>query len=67
MTYHRSVKDRKQQNWDAGEDHIVGCCTDSIHERLPTEPIVELEVEEQEAKNDVLVEGILDEPAEPVS
>ena len=64
--HHWSVEDSKKQDWDAGEDDIVGCCTDAIHKGLPAEAVVELVVEKEEAKDDVLVEGVLDEPAEPV-
>lgn len=54
--HHRSIKNSKKQDWYAGEDYIVGSCTDTIHQRLPAEAIVELIVEKKEAKDDVLVE-----------
>lgn len=61
------VQDSKQQDGQAGEDHVVSCCTDAVHQGLPTEAIVELVEEQDKGEADVLVEGVLDEAGEAVA
>ena len=63
---HGTVKDGEQEDWQGGKGNIVGSCTDAIHQGLTREAIVELEEEEQEGKRNVLEEGVLDEPRQPV-
>ena len=62
-----TVQHSKQQDWYTGEHHIVGCSTDVIHERLPTESIVELVEEQHKGEADVLVEGVLDQAREAIA
>ena len=62
-----AVQDSKQQDGDAGEDHVVGCSADVINQGLPTEAVVELVEEEHKGKADVLVEGVLDEAGKAVA
>ena len=61
------VQDSKQKDGETGEDHIVGCCTDAVHQGLPTEAIVELVEEQDKGEADVFVEGVLDEAGETVA
>lgn len=63
---HRTIKDREEQDGQGGEGNIVGSCTDAIHQSLTREAVVKLEEEEQEGKRNVLEEGVLDEPRQPV-
>ena len=62
-----AVQDCKQQDGDAGEDHIIGGSADAIHQSLPTEAVVELVVEQHKGEADVLIEGVLDEAGEAVA
>ena len=59
---HWSIQHCKQQDGQGCEDDVEGCSADVVHHGLPAEAAVELVIEEQEAKGDVLVEGVLDEP-----
>ena len=63
----RSIQHSKQQDRNAGEDHIVSSSADAIHQSLPTEAVVELVVEQHKGEADILVEGVLDEAREAVA
>ena len=63
---HWPVQHCKEQDGQGGEDDIEGCSANAVHHGLPAEAAVELVVEEQEAKGDVLVEGVFDEPRQPI-
>lgn len=62
-----AVQHSKQQDGDAGEDHVVGGSTDVVHQGLPAEAVVELVEEEDKGEADVLVEGVLDEAGEAIA
>ena len=63
---HGAVQDCKEQDGQRSEHHVEGSGGDVIHHGLAGEAAVELVVEQDEAKRDVLVEGVLDEARQPV-
>ena len=66
-THHRAVQHGKDQDGDTGEDDVVGGRGDAVDQGLAAEAVVELVVEQHKAEDDVLVEGVLDQPAQAVA
>ena len=63
---HGPVQDGEQQDGQRCEHNVEDSRGDRVHERLAAEAAVELVVEEDEGKGDVLVERVLDEAREAV-
>ena len=61
-----AVEEREEEDGQAGEDDVVHGRRDVVDERLAREAVVDLEVEEHARKGGVLVERVLDQPAQAV-